>query len=216
VPDVMGKLISLSLGGIFQYIVPMGSWTFLIRMAATFGTAAVAGYALAVRIVIFMILPSWGMSNAAATLVGQNLGAGEPARAEASAWRAGFFNMIFLGSVGLVFLIWAPQVVALFVTDPAVIPVAAAALRIFSIGNCFYAYGMVMTQSFNGAGDTFTPTLINLLCYWVFQIPLAYFLAFPMKVGFDGIFYAVPAAESALALLSIWMFRKGSWKAKKV
>lgn len=216
VPDVMRKLISLSLGGMFQYIVPMGSWTFLIRLAATFGTAAVAGYALAVRIIIFLILPSWGMSNAAATLVGQNLGAGEPQRAEASAWRAGFFNMIFLGSVGLGFLIWAPELVALFVNDPQVIAIAAAALRIFSAGNVFYAYGMVMTQSFNGAGDTFTPTMINLICYWLFQIPLAWFLAFPTGFGFNGVFYAVPAAELALATLSIWMFRKGKWKSKKV
>jgi putative MATE family efflux protein len=216
VPEVMRKLIALSLGGMFQYIVPMGSWTFLIRMAASFGTAAVAGYALAVRIIIFLILPSWGMSNAAATLVGQNLGAGEPQRAEASAWRAGFFNMLFLGSVGVGFLIWAPELVALFVSDPEVISVAAAALRIFSAGNVFYAYGMVMTQAFNGAGDTYTPTMINLLCYWVFQIPLAAALAFPLAIGFNGIFYAVPAAEFALAALSIWMFRKGKWKSQKV
>ena len=216
VPDVMSKLISLSLGGMFQYIVPMGSWTALIRMAASFGTAAVAGYALSVRMIIFVILPSWGMSNAAATLVGQNLGAGEPQRAEASAWRAGFFNMLFLGSVGLVFLIWAPEIVSLFVSDPQVISVAAAALRIFSAGNVFYGYGMVMTQSFNGAGDTFTPTMINLACYWLFQIPLAAFLAFPAGIGFNGIFYAVPAAEFALAALSIWMFRKGKWKTQKV
>ena len=216
VPDVMKKLVALSMGGMFQYIVPMGSWTALIRMAATFGTSAVAGYALAVRIIIFVILPSWGMSNAAATLVGQNLGAGEPQRAETSAWRAGFYNMLFLGSVGGGFIIWAPQLVALFVSDPAVISVAAAALRIFSAGNIFYAYGMVLTQSFNGAGDTFTPTMINLCCYWLFQIPLAYMLAFPLQIGFDGIFYAVPAAESALALLSMYMFRKGTWKLQKV
>jgi putative MATE family efflux protein len=216
VPEVMKKLISLSVGGMFQYIVPMGSWTVLIRMAASFGTAAVAGYALAVRIIIFVLLPSWGMSNAAATLVGQNLGANEPRRAEDSAWRAGYFNMLFLGSVGAAFLIWAPQLVSLFVSDPLVIPVAAAALRIFSAGNIFYGYGMVLTQAFNGAGDTYTPTMINLLCYWVFQIPLAYVLAFPASIGFNGIFYAVPIAESALAFLSIWMFRKGAWKLQKV
>lgn len=215
-PDVMKKLISLSIGGMFQYIVPMGSWTALIRMAATFGTAAVAGYALAVRVIVFAILPSWGMSNAAATLVGQNLGAGKPERAETSAWRAGVYNMVFLGAVGLLFLAIAPQIMSLFVSDPAVIPVAAAALRIFSAGNVFYAYGMVLTQAFNGAGDTYTPTMINLVCYWVLQIPLAYALAFPLQIGFNGIFYAVPIAESALALAAIFMFRKGKWKLQKV
>lgn len=216
VPDVMRKLISLSLGGMFQYLVPTGSWTALIRMAATFGTAAVAGYALAVRVVVFVILPSWGMSNAAATLVGQNLGANKPERAESSVWRAGLYNMAFLGGVGLVFLIWAPEIVSRFVSDPVVIRIAAAALRIFSAGNVFYAYGMVLTQAFNGAGDTYTPTIINLASYWVLQIPLAYLLAFPLEVGFDGIFIAVPVAESVLAAGAVYMFRKGKWKLQKV
>jgi putative MATE family efflux protein len=216
VPDVMRKLISLSLGGMFQYLVPTGSWTALIRMAATFGTAAVAGYALAVRVIVFVILPSWGMSNAAATLVGQNLGANKPERAEASVWRAGLYNMAFLGGVGLVFLIWAPEIVSRFVSDPVVIRIAAAALRIFSAGNIFYAYGMVLTQAFNGAGDTYTPTIINLASYWVLQIPLAYLLAFPLEVGFDGIFIAVPVAESVLAAGAVYMFRKGKWKLQKV
>ncbi len=216
VPDVMRKLISLSLGGMFQYLVPTGSWTALIRMAATFGTAAVAGYALAVRVVVFVILPSWGMSNAAATLVGQNLGANKPERAEASVWRAGLYNMAFLGGVGLVFLIWAPEIVSRFVSDPVVISISAAALRIFCAGNVFYAYGMVLTQAFNGAGDTYTPTMINLASYWVLQIPLAYLLAFPLQIGFDGIFIAVPVAESVLAAGAVYMFRKGKWKLQKV
>jgi putative MATE family efflux protein len=216
VPDVMRKLISLSLGGMFQYLVPTGSWTALIRMAATFGTAAVAGYALAVRVIVFVILPSWGMSNAAATLVGQNLGANKPERAEASVWRAGLYNMSFLGGVGLVFLIWAPEIVSRFVSDPVVIRIAAAALRIFSAGNVFYAYGMVLTQAFNGAGDTYTPTMINLASYWALQIPLAYLLAFPLEIGFDGIFIAVPIAESVLAAGAVYMFRKGKWKLQKV
>lgn len=216
VPDVMRKLISLSLGGMFQYLVPTGSWTALIRMAATFGTAAVAGYALAVRVVVFVILPSWGMSNAAATLVGQNLGANKPERAEASVWRAGLYNMVFLGGVGLVFLIWAPEIVSRFVSDPVVISISAAALRIFCAGNVFYAYGMVLTQAFNGAGDTYTPTMINLASYWVLQIPLAYLLAFPLQIGFDGIFIAVPVAESVLAAGAVYMFRKGKWKLQKV
>jgi Na+-driven multidrug efflux pump len=212
----MKKLISLSMGGMFQYIVPTGSWTALIRMAATFGTAPVAGYALAVRVIIFVLLPSWGMSNAAATLVGQNLGAGKPERAEESAWKAGLYNMWFLGGIGLIFLVIAPQVMQIFVSDPAVVAIGAAALRIFSAGNVFYGYGMVLTQAFNGAGDTYTPTMINLACYWALQIPLAYFLAFPLDVGFNGIFIAVPIAESALAVAAIVMFRRGTWKLQKV
>lgn len=215
-PAVMAKLMQLSAGGMIQYLLPMGSWTALIRMAATFGTVAVAGYALAVRIVIFVILPSWGLSNAAATLVGQNLGAGKPERAEASAWQAGRLNMYFLGTVGLIFWIFAPAIVSQFVDDPAVIPVASAALRIFSAGNVFYAYGMVLTQAFNGAGDTYTPTMINLFCYWLFQIPFAYLMAFPAGLGFDGVFIAVPTAESALAAAAIYMFRRGKWKLQKV
>jgi putative MATE family efflux protein len=216
VPDVMKKLISLSLGGMFQYIVPTGSWTVLIRMAATFGTVAVAGYALAVRVVIFALLPSWGMSNSAATLVGQNLGAGKPERAETSAWLAGRYNMYFLGGLGLIFLAFAPEVMHLFTKDPEVARVGAAALRIFSAGNIFYGYGMVLTQAFNGAGDTYTPTMINLLCYWALQIPFAYLLAFPGGAGFNGVFIAVPVAESALAAAAFYMFRKGKWKLQKV
>ena len=215
-PEVMRRLISLSVGGMFQYIIPTGSWTALIRMASTFGTASVAGYALAIRIIIFMILPSWGMSNAAATLVGQNLGAGKPERAEASAWRAGLWNMYFLGGVGLFFLAFAPQVVALFTPDRQVREISALALRIMTAGNMFYAYGMVLTQSFNGAGDTYTPTMINIACYWVFQLPFAYLLGFVLGFGFDGVMIAIPVAETLLALASIVMFRRGKWKLKKV
>jgi len=216
VPEVMRRLIALSVGGTFQYLVPTGSWTALIRMAASFGTAPVAGYALSVRVIVFILLPSWGMSNAAATLVGQNLGAGKPDRAEKSAWLAGLYNMWFLGGIGIVLLFIAPQIMALFVSDPEVIRIGAAALRIFCAGNAFYAYGMVLTQAFNGAGDTYTPTMINLACYWALQIPLAYLLAFPLQIGFNGIFIAVPVAESALALAAVMMFRRGTWKLQQV
>ncbi|HEY3742767.1 MAG TPA: MATE family efflux transporter [Bryobacteraceae bacterium] len=215
-PKVMGRLLKLSLGGLIQYLIPTGSWTALVRMIATFGSASVAGYSLAIRILIFAILPSWGMSNAAATLVGQNLGAGKPERAEASAWRAGFCNMVFLGIVGAVFLIFAPLLVGWFVTDAGVKTIAITALRLFATGNLFYAYGMVLTQSFGGAGDTRTPTYINFFCYWTFQIPLAYLLAYKTGLGATGVLMAVPAAESALALVSIVLFRRGAWKLKQV
>jgi Na+-driven multidrug efflux pump len=215
-PPVMGRLLKLSLGGFFQYLIPTGSWTALVRMTAEFGSASVAGYSLAIRILIFAILPSWGMSNAAATLVGQNLGAGKPERAEQSAWRAGFCNMVFLGIVGAIFLIFAPLLVGWFVDDAEVKKVAITSLRLFATGNMFYAYGMVLAQSFSGAGDTRTPTYINFFCYWVFQIPLAYVLAFPLGLQTTGVLAAVPLAESALAVTSIILFRRGKWKLKEV
>lgn len=214
--EVMGRLLKLSLGAFVQYLIPTGSWTALVRMAATFGSGSVAGYSLAVRILIFAVLPSWGMSNAAATLVGQNLGAGKPERAEQSAWRTAFCNMVFLGIVGVLFLVFAPLIVGWFVYDEEVKAVAITGLRLFAAGNIFYAYGMVLAQSFGGAGDTRTPTLINFFCYWMFQIPLAYALAFPLGLKTTGVLLAVPIAESALAAISIVLFRRGTWKLKKV
>jgi putative MATE family efflux protein len=214
--EVMRRLIGLSIGGIFQYLVPTGSWAFLARLAAVFGSTAVAGYGLAVRIIVFVILPSWGMSNAAATLVGQNLGAGKPQRAEQSAWHASQYAAAFLGLVGLAFLFAAPQVVRIFTQDEGVIRVASNTLRIFSAGNVFYAFGMVLTQAFNGAGDTQTPTKLNLVWYWAFQIPLAYVLSNFTGLQENGVFAAVPLAETGLALTSIWMFRRGRWKETKV
>jgi putative MATE family efflux protein len=214
--EVMTRLLKLSLGGLFQYLIPTGSWTALVRMTATFGSASVAGYSLAVRILIFALLPSWGMSNAAATLVGQNLGAGKPQRAEASAWRAGFCNMVFLGIVGAFFLIFAPVLVGWFVHDAEVTAIAITALRLFATGNMFYAYGMVLAQSFSGAGDTRTPTYINFFCYWLFQIPLAYVLAFKVGLATTGVLLAVPIAEAVLAATSIVLFRRGKWKLQQV
>jgi len=167
---------------------------------------------VAIRIIIFGILPSWGMSNAAATLVGQNLGAKQPDRAAKSVWLAGFYNMLFLGVLGLVFILFARPIVSIFTTDPAVLEVAVAALRIISFGYVFYGYGMVIVQSFNGAGDTFTPTMINLCCYWLWQIPLGWWLAFHSGAGSSGVFMAIAIAESTLAVAGVIAFQRGTWK----
>jgi len=195
---VMSRMLRISLGGMFQFLVATASWLGLLR------------------IIIFAILPSWGMSNAAATLVGQNLGAKKPARAERSVWVTGFANMCFLGVVAIAFIVFDEQLIGIFTTDPAVVPYGVSCLRFISYGYIFYAYGMVMVQSFNGAGDTNTPTLINLGCYWLFQIPLAYSLAIPLGFGAKGVFVAITIAESLLAVVSMIVFRRGKWKTLNV
>lgn len=214
--DVMLRLLRVSIGGIFQLLVATASWLALVRIVAIFGGAALAGYTIALRIIMFAILPSWGMSNAAATLVGQNLGAEKPERAERSVWVAGLSNMVFLGIVTVLFVVFAEPMIAIFTKDPEVIPFGVAALRYISYGYVFYAYGMVMVAAFNGAGDTATPTFINLACYWLFQIPLAYALAIPVGLGADGVFLAITLAESLLAVVSILVFRRGRWKQRKI
>ncbi|MGP0071410.1 MAG: MATE family efflux transporter [Bryobacteraceae bacterium] len=213
---VMWRLIRLSLNAMFQYMVQMASWIAMVRIIASFGSAATAAYTVAFKVIIFAILPSWGMSNAAATLVGQNLGAGKPSRAETSVWRTGLYNMLFLGSIGLLFIALAPQIVSLFTTDPAVAPLAVNALRLFSFGNVSYSYGMVITAAFNGAGDTATPTVLNLICFWLCQIPLAWALAFHAGLGPNGVYAAVVLSDSLLAVLGILLFRRGKWKQVKV
>lgn len=213
---VMLKLLRVSVGGMFQFLVATASWLGLTRIIAIFGSSALAGYTLSLRIVIFALLPSWGMANAAATLVGQNLGAGKPERAELSVWRAGLSNMIFLGLVALVFITFTERIIGVFTSDPDVISYGVESLRLLSYGYIFYAYGMVMVQAFNGAGDTFTPTLINLGCYWLFQIPLAYALAIHFDMGARGVFIAIPVAESLLTVVAIIFFRRGRWKVQQV
>ena len=215
-PVILARLARVSFTGMLQFLIPNGSWLALVRIMSMFGSAALAGYTIAIRIVIFSILPSWGLSNAAATLVGQNLGAGLPQRAEESVWKTGLFNMCFLGIIGLLFLTAPAFLVGLFTHDPAVQTIGVDCLRILSYGYLFYAYGMVMVQAFNGAGDTATPTFINLGCYWCLQIPLAWFLAVPAGLEERGAFWAVPAAESILAVVSILIFRRGRWKLKKI
>ncbi len=213
---VMFRLVRLSLSAIFQYMVQMASWIGVVRIMASFGSAAVAANTLAIRIIIFAILPSWGMSNAAATLVGQNLGAGKPDRAERSVWRTGFYNMLLLGSVGLVFITFAEPIIGVFTKDPSVVPLAVSGLRLLSFGYLSYAWGMVATAAFNGAGDTVTPTILNLICFWLCQIPVAWVLAFRTGLGPRGIFVSVVISDTLLALLSVFLFRRGTWKQTKV
>ncbi|SFW40084.1 MATE family efflux transporter [Chitinophaga sancti] len=217
-PDfpVIGKLLKIAMGSTAQMLINTTSWIFLVRLIARFGEEAVAGYTVAIRVVIFTILPASGMANAAAALVGQNLGAGQPERAERSVWRAAFLNMIFLGGVSLFFILLARPVIQLFTQEEAVVAYGAQALQLVSMGYIFYAYGMVLSQSFNGAGDTRTPTIINLVGFWMFQMPLAWVLAVHYEWGPAGAFTAIAAAESAMAIASIIIFRKGWWKRVKV
>src|ERR1043166_5610998 len=214
--SVLLRLVRVSLTGILQFAIAHTSWIGLVRIVSVFGSAALAGYTIAIRIVIFVILPSWGLSNAAATLVGQNLGAKQPERAATSVWRTGFYNMIFLGLIGLVFVAFAEPIVGLFTHDPLVAPLAASCLRIISYGNIGYAYGMVMLQAFNGAGDTVTPTIVNFFGFWLLEIPLAYFLAITMRMQARGAYFSIVAAEGAIAAISIVLFRRGYWKKQQI
>jgi len=213
---VLFRLVHVSLTGILQFAIAHTSWIGLVRIVSVFGSAALAGYTIAIRIVIFVILPSWGLSNAAATLVGQNLGAKQPERAEKSVWRTGLYNMIFLGLVGIFFILFAEPVIRLFTQDPAVVPLAVAALRIFSYGNIGYAYAMVMLQAFNGAGDTVTPTIVNFFAFWTLEIPLAYFLALHTRMQAHGVYWSVVVAEASMAAVSIILFKRGYWKRQKI
>jgi putative MATE family efflux protein len=213
---VMLRLLRVSLNGMLQFAIANASWIFLVRIISVFGSNSVAGYTVAIRIVVFFVLPSWGLSNAAATLVGQNLGARQPDRAVQAVWRTGFYNMLFLGAIGIFFIVFATPVVKLFVIDPAVIPIAAVALRTFACGNIGYAYGMVMLQAFNGAGDTFTPTIVNFFGFWVLELPLAWALAVPLHLHAEGAFLAIVIAECSMAAAGIILFRQGRWKKQQI
>lgn len=215
-PATMAQLVRLSGSGTFQVLVGMVSWVGLVRILAEFGSNALAGYTIAIRIILFALLPAWGLSNAAATMVGQNLGARKPDRAEASVWMASRYNLVFLGVTGALFFLFAPAITRIFSTDPAVVAHAVAGLRIVSLGFPFYAYGMVLTQSFNGAGDTWTPTWINLACFWAWELPLAWALALWFGFGPKGVFIAMAVAFSTLAVVSGLIFRQGRWKASAV
>jgi putative MATE family efflux protein len=215
-PAVMGRIVRLSSSGAFQVFIGMASWIGLVRIVSDFGSAALAGYTIGMRIVMFALLPSWGLSNAAATMVGQSLGARKPERAESAVWRAGAYNLAFLGVVGLLFVFFAERVIGIFTSDPEVMRYGVDCLRTVALGFPFYAYGMVLTQSFNGAGDTWTPTVLNLLVFWVWEIPLAYVLAHPLGMGPRGAFAAATIAFCTLAVASGALFRRGRWKTRSV
>lgn len=215
-PAKMAAVLRLGSTAAFQTLIETASWLGLTRILATFGSAALAGYTIGIRVVIFALLPSWGMANAAATLVGQNLGAKQPDRAERSVWLTALYNFMFLGTVAVIFVAWPIPIVRLFTSEPDVVRYAADCLRIVSIGFAFFAYGMVTTQAFNGAGDTVTPTIINFGCFWLIKIPLAYALAIGTGAGPHGVFVAVTIAYAIQTVISVILFRRGRWKTKRV
>ncbi|MDX2246543.1 MAG: MATE family efflux transporter [Bacteroidia bacterium] len=210
--ELMWRLLKVSFGGMSQFLIGSASWTFMVRVISIFGSEALAGYTVAFRIIVFTILPSWGLANAAATLVGQNLGAKQPDRAEQSVWQAAFYNMLFLLFISIVFFTNASFFVGLFSTEPEVMRYGVMSLKIICAGYIFFAYEMVISQAFNGAGDTRTPTLINLFGYWVVQIPLAYALAVWLDWGPVGVFIAISLTLVLLTAINVWVFRKGNWK----
>jgi len=210
--QVMARLVRTSLGGIGQFIIAMSSWIGLVRIVSVFGSQAVAGYTIAVRIFIFTLMPAWGLSGAAATLVGQNLGARQPERAERSVWITGFANMTFLAVVSLVYIFCNELLVRIFTRDAAVVAAGAQCLRVVAYGYVAYAWGMVMLQAFNGAGDTLTPTKIHFFCFWLLEIPLAYLLALKLGANASGAYWSILVAETAAGLVGIALFRRGKWK----
>jgi putative MATE family efflux protein len=213
---VLRNIVGIAINGIGQLLINTTSWLGVMRLMAPFGSVALAGYSVTMRIVMFAILPAWGLSNAAATLVGQNLGARQPERAAQAVWTAARYNLYFLGSVGAVFVVLAGPIVALFPGGAEMQEFGATALRIVGLGFPFYAYGLVLSSAFNGAGDTRTPTLMNLFCFWIWEVPLAWVLSGPLGIGAHGIVIAVAVAFSTLAVVSVVMFRRGGWKSKQV
>lgn len=214
--DIILRLLKLAAGSTGQYLIASASWIFMIYLLGQISKEVTAGYTIAIRIVIFTIMPSWGMANAAATLVGQNLGAGHPDRAERSAWRAGHFNMIFMATVGVIYLSFAPFFIGLFSQEPAIVEAGSLALRILAGGYVFYGYGMIITQAINGAGDTTTPSLLNFIFFWLMEMPLAAFLALRLDWGQTGVYWSIFIAESCMALAAMWVFKRGKWKLAKV
>ena len=216
VPEAMWNVCRLSGVGMLQILVHTTAWIGLVRVISSFGSAAIAGYTIGIRTILFALLPSWGLSAAAATMVGQALGRGKPERAERAVWTACRYNLMFLGTIGFVFVVFARNIVALYTNDPEITRHAINCLRIVSLGFVFYAYGMVVTQSFNGAGDTWTPTWINLGCLWMWQIPLAWVMALQLELGPAGVYVAIMIAFSTLAVVSAAIFKRGRWKLKRV
>jgi putative MATE family efflux protein len=213
---VMWHLLTVSIVGIIQFLIVTASWVALVRIISAFGSAAVAGYTIGVRIIIFTILPAWGLSNAAATLVGQNLGAKKPERAQASVYRTGLYNMLYMGALSVILFFFPVPLAAVFTSDPAVAETAVACLRFVGLAYVSYAWGMVFTQAFNGAGDTVTPTVINFIAFWLVQLPVAYLLGVQVGWGPRGVFSAVPIADVVFTITAFLWFRRGAWKLQKV
>lgn len=209
-------IFKLGAGGMGQFLIESASWIVLTRIVADSGSIAVAGWTVAIRVVIFALLPAMGLANAATTLVGQNLGAGQPARAEASVWKAGLYNSIYLGAASIVFILFGSPIIGIFNNDPGVLVIGREAIFVLCLGYVFFGYGMVIAQSFNGAGDTFTPTIINVVMFWLLEIPLAWFLASYLNWGASGVFWSVAFAHSLHAVVSIYIFRLGRWKTVQV
>ena len=211
-PPVLARMLVISIGGIGQFLIATSSWIIVMRIVAIYGSTAVAAYTIGLRIFEFIWLPSWGLGNAAATLVGQNLGAGQPDRAARSTWQAAKYNAVFMTSLGVLVVTFAPGIAGLFTNDPDVLRYGTSCLRILAIGIPMYAVGMIVTQALNGAGDTTTPTVINFLCFWVLQIPLAHWLATSLSMGPDGVFWAIVVSETLVTVLGVTVFRRGKWK----
>ncbi len=213
---VMMNLIRVSVGGIGQFLIGTSSWVFLMRIMSEFGSEVLAGYTIAIRVVMFTLMPAWGMSNAAATLVGQNLGAQKPDRAEQSVWKTGKYNAYFMAVVSIIYLVFAPQIILIFNDTSDVVKYGSLCLRVIAAGYIFYGYGMVIINAFNGAGDTKTPTYINFVCFWLIQLPFAYLVAVTLDYGPIGVFLAITLAEVLIAIVGVIWFKKGHWKTVKV
>lgn len=215
-PDLIRRMISISIGGIGQFLIATSSWIAIMRVVALYGSAPIAAYTIALRLIEFVFLPAWGLGNAAATLVGQNLGAGKPERAEKSVWLATRYNTLFMTILGGLFIILAPRIVGLFTTDAEILRYGTNCLRIMGFGYPMYAVGMIVMQAINGAGDTRTPSFLNFICFWIVQIPLAYWLATSVGMGPNGVFLAIVTSESILTVLGVMVFRRGKWRLQDV
>lgn len=214
--DIMGKILRLSISATFQVLIETASWAGLTRVLSSFGSQAIAGYTIGLRVILFALFPAFGLSQAAATMVGQALGAKNPERAEKAVWITGLYNFVFLGSISLLFIILGPLLISQFTSDPEVLAFGTNCLRTVAGGFVFFAYGMVFTQAFNGAGDTWTPTLLNFFIFWLGEIPLAYLLAIHLKMGPFGVFLAISVAFSILTVAAAVLFRRGKWKTREV
>jgi putative MATE family efflux protein len=212
VPSLAWRMIRISFGGVGQFLIATSSWIGVMRIVAMFGSPSIAAYTIALRMMEFVFLPAWGLGNAAATLVGQNLGAGQPERAESSAWQAANFNAAFMSFAGIFLLVSAETISGWFTSEPEVLRIGTHCMRILGIGFPMYAVGMVVMQAMNGAGDTETPMILNVICFWIVQIPLAFMLATRSPLEASGAFIAIVVSESLLTILSVIVFRRGGWK----